>query len=143
MEKNEGKFTSFIKSIFMASEEPVIEEVVVELQPEDPTIEEVSEVVEQLAEVVAEEAKIEYMLKEDAEELIKDVVTQTIEHIKMAAAASKEAGDLANKAMATRVEKLELELQKPSKKAEKVIPPVKEVKAEHFSMAAEIKKNRN
>ena len=150
MDKNENKFSTFIKSIFMTEE--IVKEVVeveevkdVKLEADEPTVAEVAEIVEEIVEVLAEE-KPDYMLKSDVEELVAGVVEQTLANIKMAAELSKEAKKLADAKIAEledSVKAISLELNTPSKKALKVVPAVKkEVSSERWSMDKAINENR-
>jgi len=149
MDKKENKFTKFITELFMGTETKVDvevkEDVVEEVKLEDePSTEELKDTIEEVVEVVAAEVEKAYVTEDEVKELISETVAQTLEAIKL----SKEDNTKTieglvkeNESLKLTVEAIQLELQKPSKKATVVIPAVKKGdESDNWSMAGSVKK---
>lgn len=120
-----SNFNEWVGSLFMSEETIEIIETPVVIE-EDPIVENTPE----------------YMDKSDVEALIAATVEQTINAIKLAKEESKvslEELKTENKAFRETIAEIKLELEKPAKKAEVVIPTVKNSDTEYWSMANAVK----
>lgn len=126
------KFKEFVANLF----EDTVEIEMSEETPEVIEVAPVDEVDEVIEEVIDEPV---YMLKEDVEALIAATVEQTVSQINLAKEEVSTKAVESNKELVDRLIKLEVELQAPAKKAEKVIPTVKETKEAYWSMANAVK----
>ena len=142
MENTKNGFTEFVKSLFSISdgtevikdEVPNTDEVVKEVLSTDEvaevmeaaagvededtvTIEEIKEVAEKAVELSTDIAK-SYITEETVRDIVSEVVSNTLHSIQMSAQKASEA----NGELVERLEKLELELNTPAKKAEVVVP---------------------
>lgn len=127
------KFKSFIENLFMSTEEKP-EVVEVELAPET-TIEEVKEVIEEVAEVLLEEVNkdVSYS-KTEVDQMIEGVIESLSEKIMMSKQVKED--------LEARILLMETELKRPGKAPENITPPVKETRdSDSWSMAKEIKNN--
>lgn len=93
-------------------------------------------------EVVVKESN--YVVKEDLEDMIKEIVSQTIIEINKFKAAAIQLSEEKDAELKERLVALEEELKVPSKEPLKVIPPVTDKKrGERFDMNIAIRDNRN
>ena len=93
-------------------------------------------------EVVVKESN--YVVKEDLEDMIKEIVSQTIIEINKFKAAAIQLSEEKDTELKERLVALEEELKVPSKEPLKVIPPVTDKKrGERFDMNIAIRDNRN
>lgn len=141
-----GKFKEMIEKIFM-QDETAPEVVEVELEAED-VVNEIKDVVEDVVEIAVQntediaevketlEDAPEMYTKAEVDSMVEEAVTATAEQMKLSEEGSKK--DL--KELKEQVDKLNLELMKPAKDAEVVIPPVgNKVEGKQWSMAAAAK----
>ena len=134
------KFTKFIHDLFLAEEKP--EEKPVVENTEDKSAEgKPTEDPEKEKEELAEEPT--YVTAEELEALVTKLVAEALESIteakaEMSLAAEKQSEEV--KGLVTKIEALELELQKPGKEPEVIVPKTNG-KVPYFSLADEVKKN--